>query len=166
MALITLNPEELSSSRASRGSWHADPSALAKHPKVVERVPRTVDEKNSELAVLRQDQEVRHPARGLHAGDRRADADPQGQAQGHHRAVPRGRSMPSTSEPGPRPLRLDGRVAIVTGASRGLGRAMALALAEAGADVAVAARSEARARGDRAATSRSSAGAPSSFPPT
>ncbi len=39
-------------------------------------------------------------------------------------------------------LRLDGKVAIVTGASRGLGRAMALALAEAGADVAVAARSK------------------------
>ena len=38
-------------------------------------------------------------------------------------------------------LRLDGRVAIVTGASRGLGRAMALALAGAGADVALAARS-------------------------
>ena len=38
-------------------------------------------------------------------------------------------------------LRLDGRAAIVTGASRGLGRAMALALAEAGANIAVAARS-------------------------
>jgi len=41
-------------------------------------------------------------------------------------------------------LRLDGRVAIVTGASHGLGRAMALALAEAGADLGLVARS----RGD------------------
>lgn len=39
-------------------------------------------------------------------------------------------------------LRLDGRVALVTGSGRGLGRAMALALAEAGADVVVTARSE------------------------
>ena len=39
-------------------------------------------------------------------------------------------------------LKLDGKVCIVTGASRGLGRAMAVALAQAGADVVVTARSE------------------------
>jgi len=33
-------------------------------------------------------------------------------------------------------FRLDGKVALVTGAGRGLGQAMALALAEAGADIA------------------------------
>ena len=41
-----------------------------------------------------------------------------------------------------RKFRLDGKVCIVTGASRGLGRAMALALAEAGANVVAVARSE------------------------
>jgi 2-deoxy-D-gluconate 3-dehydrogenase len=39
-------------------------------------------------------------------------------------------------------FRLDGRVAIITGASRGLGAAMAVALAEAGAKVALAARGD------------------------
>jgi NAD(P)-dependent dehydrogenase (short-subunit alcohol dehydrogenase family) len=39
-------------------------------------------------------------------------------------------------------FRLDGRVALVTGGSRGLGLGMALALAHAGADVALAARTE------------------------
>lgn len=38
---------------------------------------------------------------------------------------------------------LDGKVAVVTGASRGLGQAIALALAEAGADLCITARSEA-----------------------
>jgi 2-deoxy-D-gluconate 3-dehydrogenase len=40
------------------------------------------------------------------------------------------------------PFSLEGRAAYVTGASRGIGRAIALALAAAGADVALAARSE------------------------
>jgi len=39
-------------------------------------------------------------------------------------------------------FRLDGKVAIVTGASRGLGAALAVALAEAGADVALVARGD------------------------
>jgi NAD(P)-dependent dehydrogenase (short-subunit alcohol dehydrogenase family) len=39
-------------------------------------------------------------------------------------------------------FRLDGQVALVNGASRGIGKAIALALADAGADVAVAARTE------------------------
>jgi 7-alpha-hydroxysteroid dehydrogenase len=40
------------------------------------------------------------------------------------------------------PVRLDGQVALVTGAARGIGRAMALAFSQAGAAVAVRARSE------------------------
>src|SRR5437870_7765004 len=43
-------------------------------------------------------------------------------------------------------FRLDGRTALVTGGSKGLGRSMALALAEAGADIALCSRN-----GDEAA---------------
>jgi len=48
-------------------------------------------------------------------------------------------------------LRLDGRVAVLTGASRGLGRAMAVALAEAGADLGLLA-TAARRRGEGSAS--------------
>jgi NAD(P)-dependent dehydrogenase (short-subunit alcohol dehydrogenase family) len=43
----------------------------------------------------------------------------------------------------PRSMRLDGKRALVTGASRGIGQALAIGMAEAGAQVAVAARSAA-----------------------
>jgi 2-deoxy-D-gluconate 3-dehydrogenase len=49
--------------------------------------------------------------------------------------------MRARGDPVPDPLRLDGKVAVVTGAGRGLGRVAALAFAEAGADVALLARS-------------------------
>ncbi len=66
-------------------------------------------------------------------------------------------------------FRLDGRRALVTGASRGLGREMALAFAEAGADVAITGRteetldrtaSEIRARGRQAWTVRADMAVP------
>jgi 3-oxoacyl-[acyl-carrier protein] reductase len=46
------------------------------------------------------------------------------------------------SEPGSETRRLEGKVALVTGASSGLGRATAIALARAGVDVALVARSQ------------------------
>lgn len=66
-------------------------------------------------------------------------------------------------------FRLDGRRALVTGASRGLGRCMALALADAGADVVITGRTQAtldaaadeiRGRGRRAWTVRADMGQP------
>lgn len=66
-------------------------------------------------------------------------------------------------------FRLDGKRALVTGASRGLGRAMALALAEAGADVVITGRTqesldattgELRARGRQAWAMRADMGVP------
>ncbi|HEU4366903.1 MAG TPA: long-chain fatty acid--CoA ligase [Methylomirabilota bacterium] len=49
VALITLNPDELGKFAREQGVLTTDPAALARHPKVVERVARTVEEKNTNL---------------------------------------------------------------------------------------------------------------------
>jgi long-chain acyl-CoA synthetase len=49
VALITVNPEELEKFAKAEGVLNLDPSSLVKHPKVVERVSRIVEERNEEL---------------------------------------------------------------------------------------------------------------------
>src|SRR5438552_6045973 len=49
VALITLNPDELKKFAQEQGIIASDPAVLVKHPKVVERVERTAEEKNSKL---------------------------------------------------------------------------------------------------------------------
>jgi long-chain acyl-CoA synthetase len=49
VALITLNPEELQKFAREEGILASDPAVLVKHPRIVERVGRTVEEKNSQL---------------------------------------------------------------------------------------------------------------------
>ena len=49
VALITINPDELGKFARDHGIVASDPSVLVKHPKLVERVSRTVEEKNSQL---------------------------------------------------------------------------------------------------------------------
>src|SRR5581483_10741883 len=94
------------------------------------------------------------PRRRGAEGDRGAPSDRPRTGAGTARAPPAHGSPVSTGA-----TSLAGRVALVTGAGRGIGRAIALALADAGADVALAARSageleavagEVRSRGRRA----------------
>jgi long-chain acyl-CoA synthetase len=49
VALITLNPEELTKFAREQGILSNDPAVIVKHPKIMERVGRTVEEKNSQL---------------------------------------------------------------------------------------------------------------------
>jgi long-chain acyl-CoA synthetase len=50
VALVSINPEELQKFARGQGLLGGDPAGLIKHPKVVERVGRTVEEKNTQLA--------------------------------------------------------------------------------------------------------------------
>jgi long-chain acyl-CoA synthetase len=49
VALITLNPEELAKFAKAEGILDTEPTSLAKNPKVVERVSRSVEVRNGEL---------------------------------------------------------------------------------------------------------------------
>jgi long-chain acyl-CoA synthetase len=49
VALITLNPDELGKFAREQGVLTTDATALVRHPKVIERVARTVEEKNTNL---------------------------------------------------------------------------------------------------------------------
>jgi len=49
VALITVNPEELSKFAQAQGILVTEAAVIVKHPKLVERVGRTVEEKNTQL---------------------------------------------------------------------------------------------------------------------
>jgi long-chain acyl-CoA synthetase len=49
VALITLNPDELAKFARDHGVLTSDAAALVRHPTIVERVARTVEEKNTQL---------------------------------------------------------------------------------------------------------------------
>ena len=49
VALVTVNPEELEKFARAQGLLTTEPAVLVKHPKIVERVGRIVEEKNTQL---------------------------------------------------------------------------------------------------------------------
>jgi long-chain acyl-CoA synthetase len=49
VALVTINPEELVKFAREQGILAAEPQVIVKHPKLVERVERIVEEKNTQL---------------------------------------------------------------------------------------------------------------------
>jgi long-chain acyl-CoA synthetase len=50
VALITVNPDELDKFAREQGILASEPELLAKHPKILDRIGRTVEEKNTHLS--------------------------------------------------------------------------------------------------------------------
>ena len=86
VALITLDPEEIPHFAREHG-LPEDIATLAQEPKVIELVQGVLDAGQRALRAGGEDQEVRDPRPRPVAGDRRADADAEGQAQRRQREV-------------------------------------------------------------------------------
>ena len=89
VVLITLDPEEAPALAQELGIEDADLAALAEDPKVHERIQGDPRRGQPQLRPGRAGQEVHDPRPRPLAGDRRADADPEGQAQRGQREVRR-----------------------------------------------------------------------------
>ena len=97
VVLITLDPEEIPHFAKEHG-LPEDPAALAQEPKVQRADPGHPRRGQRQVRARRADQEVRDPRPRPLAGDRRADADAEGQAQRGQREVRRTCSTSSTRE--------------------------------------------------------------------
>ena len=89
-ALITIDPEAFPGWKQRNGK---DASAtvgdLAEDPDLLAEVDLAVKDANQAVSHAESIRKIPHPARRLHRGHRRADADDEGQAQGGRREVRR-----------------------------------------------------------------------------
>ena len=87
VALVTLS-EDAQKKFASNGNVSGTPPVVAS-PELTGRAPEGRRRAQRDARALRDDQEVHRPRQRLHRGGGRGHAQPQDQAQGRHRQVPR-----------------------------------------------------------------------------